>query len=444
MPPIGQLFVESGLITNGQLEEALRAKAVYGGRLGTNLVELGFIDDAILHTFLSRQLQVPAMAVDAQPEADALALLAPVLCDQLDAIPLRIEESGGLVVAAVDAASQALAERLAQAPGRPVRMVVASEGRLAALMREVLGIERPLRYAVVEAEARRAGRDGLQDTALHSILRDQAFSGPAPDPDEELMLLDVVVGEETLIEAEPPAPLVVGTVEDLPPATPELAPVVPAPVVPAAEPSAEEVSASFADDLQTQELSFEPLTTATIRPEVAAAHAGLGEEQRPLSFEKVLGEIAACQDREALARLVLRYMLNHYRRVLMFSVQRGLVLGWDGMGDRVDRDLAQKLMIPVNAPSVFGLACASRQPYQGALAADPLTKLFIKILGGDWPAACHLVPFQVGERLVAILYGDGPLGEISAAHDHEFSMLASQVQSAFARFMARVGGSTTD
>ena len=42
MVSIGELLLDAGL-TRDQLEEADRSQTVYGGRLGTNLVETGYL-----------------------------------------------------------------------------------------------------------------------------------------------------------------------------------------------------------------------------------------------------------------------------------------------------------------------------------------------------------------------------------------------------------------
>jgi len=57
---LGDLLIENNMITQTQLEEALRAQTVFGGKIGTNLVELGYISEASLTNFLSAQLNIPA------------------------------------------------------------------------------------------------------------------------------------------------------------------------------------------------------------------------------------------------------------------------------------------------------------------------------------------------------------------------------------------------
>lgn len=60
MARLGELLVAGGLLTPEQLEQALRAQVMWGGRLGTNLIELGFLDLDALSQALGRLHQLPA------------------------------------------------------------------------------------------------------------------------------------------------------------------------------------------------------------------------------------------------------------------------------------------------------------------------------------------------------------------------------------------------
>ncbi|MEK7274294.1 MAG: hypothetical protein AAB110_03475, partial [Candidatus Desantisbacteria bacterium] len=53
---IGQMLVDSGKITNEQLQKALRIQDKEGKRLGRVLVELGFVSDVTMVEFLSQQV----------------------------------------------------------------------------------------------------------------------------------------------------------------------------------------------------------------------------------------------------------------------------------------------------------------------------------------------------------------------------------------------------
>src|SRR5262245_24896629 len=58
---IGEMLLKAGILTRQQLEEALKAQLIYGGKLGTNLVEHGFVTEEFLTSFLSKQCNIPAV-----------------------------------------------------------------------------------------------------------------------------------------------------------------------------------------------------------------------------------------------------------------------------------------------------------------------------------------------------------------------------------------------
>jgi type IV pilus assembly protein PilB len=58
---LGQLLIASSIISEEQLKQALNVQRKEGGRLGTNLVKLGFLTEDKLVAFLSKQYGVPAI-----------------------------------------------------------------------------------------------------------------------------------------------------------------------------------------------------------------------------------------------------------------------------------------------------------------------------------------------------------------------------------------------
>src|SRR5262249_60797311 len=75
---LGTLLLRNAAIGLSQLEAALRTQVLYGGRLGTNLVELGYIDLELLSAYLA--------------ELSGLPIATPTLLDQAD--PGLIEQLG--------------------------------------------------------------------------------------------------------------------------------------------------------------------------------------------------------------------------------------------------------------------------------------------------------------------------------------------------------------
>src|SRR5690242_19085017 len=103
---LGTLLLRNAAIGLSQLEAALRNQVLYGGRLGTNLVELGFIDLEMLSTYLAELTGFPIATPSLLDDADK-ALLDKLGSDEahrLRAVPLGYLHGGSdeVAVALVD------------------------------------------------------------------------------------------------------------------------------------------------------------------------------------------------------------------------------------------------------------------------------------------------------------------------------------------------------
>ncbi len=59
---LGELLLNEKMVTPGQLEEALKNQVIYGIRLGSSLVEMGYVDENALAQLLSKKLGVPCVS----------------------------------------------------------------------------------------------------------------------------------------------------------------------------------------------------------------------------------------------------------------------------------------------------------------------------------------------------------------------------------------------
>ena len=58
------MLQNAGLITREQFDEALKNRVLYGGKIGTSLIELGYVREDDLARFLSSKLAVPFIAAE--------------------------------------------------------------------------------------------------------------------------------------------------------------------------------------------------------------------------------------------------------------------------------------------------------------------------------------------------------------------------------------------
>src|SRR5687767_1413531 len=153
MPRLGELLVAAGELTANEIEQALRAQVMWGGRIGTNLVELGYIDLDKLASTLGRQHRLPAALARhfEKGEPQLQAKLSADVAEKFSCIPLLHAGVGKkqIIVAALaplpPKAIAIIADELGVAPGAIIQSV-AGELRVRYYLERVYQIPRNQRY----------------------------------------------------------------------------------------------------------------------------------------------------------------------------------------------------------------------------------------------------------------------------------------------------------
>ncbi len=123
---LGEMLVASGLIQEDQLNRALDEQKRRGGKLGEILVDLGFIGEHNIASFLGRQLQIPFIEIEKQlVDAESVKLISGEMARRLSALPLYRDKEA-LVVAMADPLNIFGIDDLKKSTGREIRQVVAS------------------------------------------------------------------------------------------------------------------------------------------------------------------------------------------------------------------------------------------------------------------------------------------------------------------------------
>jgi len=128
---IGELLVESGIVTKDQLWEALERQKLIGGRIGSILVRLGYISESRLKEFLARQLGIPILDLSTvEIKRDVVRLIPVETAHKLKAIPVRLESDLGravLVIATSDPTNLEITDIVSFITGLPIRIAFAPE-----------------------------------------------------------------------------------------------------------------------------------------------------------------------------------------------------------------------------------------------------------------------------------------------------------------------------
>jgi type IV pilus assembly protein PilB len=128
---IGELLLKEKRITPEQLEEVLTYQKTHGGKLGLNLVTLGFVKDEDITALLSKQYGVPSINLT-QFEIDpaVIKLIPGETCHKYQIIPLS-RSGATLTIAMTDPTNVFAMDDIKFMTGYNVEPVVASEGAVA-------------------------------------------------------------------------------------------------------------------------------------------------------------------------------------------------------------------------------------------------------------------------------------------------------------------------
>ena len=152
---LGTLLLRNAAIGLSQLEAALRNQVLYGGRLGTNLVELGYIDLELLSAYLAELNGFPIATPTLLDQADPglLEKLGSEDAHRLRAIPLGYlgEGTSTVGVGLVEPTDSGVVEQVAALLDANVTPYVVPELRALYYLEKLFGLPRRARFV-------RAGR----------------------------------------------------------------------------------------------------------------------------------------------------------------------------------------------------------------------------------------------------------------------------------------------
>lgn len=370
---LGQMAVEEKLISGAQLAEALEAQVVHGGHLGTNLVELGFLQEPDLVRLLGKQFGIPSAGGEMTPDPKALEAIDANTCDQHDLVPMRIDATK-IHLAVMNPSQIKVLDDLSFRLGKRVVPVVVPEFRINQLLRKYCDAFRPPRAIDVDGGlARQKQQTGPQEPAkVEDLINEEDFAqlyAQAMGHDEpELVLSDQV--------------------DD---------PAVSAPRI------------------------IEPIGVMPVG--VAKAEPPL----QPIAFAEAQQLLASSVGREDIARVLLRFAVGKFKRSLLLSVQKDLLLGWRGAGHGVREKAVRRIGISLREQNTFRLVAQTRSHFAGPLKRTPGTAVFFKLLGGGFPQTAVMMPMLVHERVVHLLYLDQGPDQLTPPDLGELMILSQSV-----------------
>ncbi len=180
---LGSLLIEQDIITMQVLEEALQRQVIFGGRLGTNLIEMGAVKEETLLKILASQHNVPFAEkhhFENLPQ-DALDSVPIELIEQHRIIPLK-KERNKIVLAMRDPTRLDVIDEVSFRTDSVVKPAVASELMITQALERYYNLKREARYISVTTTPdqfdRTPGKEAEQvhDLEVHELLEEDALT----------------------------------------------------------------------------------------------------------------------------------------------------------------------------------------------------------------------------------------------------------------------------
>ncbi len=130
MSKLGEMLVQAGTITQDQLKKALSTQREQGGRIGANLVKLGYISEEQLVATLSKHFGVPSINLDRiEIDPGVLKAISPDVARKYTILPVA-KAGAKITLAMIDPTNVFAMDDIKFMTGYNVDPVVASESSL--------------------------------------------------------------------------------------------------------------------------------------------------------------------------------------------------------------------------------------------------------------------------------------------------------------------------
>ena len=409
----GKFLLDSGALTRADLEEATQSVVLFGGRLGTSLVEAGILTLRELEEQLAKYhgLDVVPEEWFRHPDPSARALLQPEFIHKHSAYPLSFEKRT-LHLGMVDPTDPVALDDIAFASGCLIVPYALPECRFVELLHKGFGIAPGVRFANLSRESqasRQVRKKGTPSEAAGSMAA-MTIDPIAGDIDavDDIELVDEVTFEAMHEDhvargSKPDSPLDVVDNDD-------------SWEMPEIETLDEAVAASAA--------------AASPTPRASSMEAPRPAPLDVAALEQVL--IATLQ-REDVIRAALRVASAYVEMAALFVVRNEMATGACGWreGDWVDLEC-------VMVPTVTGCLLADAVNEKRMIRAVPETQLdrrIAKALGREDATELVAFPILLSGRVVNVLVVDAGMKRLSQTGMAALAHLAPMVAGAYERLI---------
>lgn len=353
---LGELLLREKIITPEQLEEALKKHVFYGIKLGSSLVELGYVEEEQLAILLSEKLGVPRVGRKEVLSApmDVIQLIHRDIAGKHRMIPYYLERKQ-LSVAMSDPTDYKVIDEIGFITGKVLKVHIAPDVVISKALAKF--------YHVSEAESRyqQVEQVALKRRKINAPPQTQTVTFQIPSESGELLQVTVPAEFDGF-----------GSLPDPP-----------------------EYAADYMGPVAVPAMPETPMKPA--------APLNDQEPQPNYSVDQISIDFAAVNSREELADVFIRYLGMDFEIGGLFVVYGNDAIGWRGMSHGNRLAAFEKFNINLSKASALRDVVESRKFFMGVLPENPSNRQILFLLKAAADTPLLVLPVVMLEEVVAVV-----------------------------------------
>jgi len=346
---LGEMLMQAGALTRAQLEQVLNAQSIYGGRLGTNLVEMGLIGEDQLSQVLNEKMGVPCLDASALNNipAQIVSLVPLEMAQRYRVLPVALEGKR-LILAMLDPSDFKAIEEIGFVTGLVIMPRVCSELRLNISLERYYGIKREIRYIPVSG--------GFRSRVCQSMAQGNGQQAGDPAPDQEAYSGHPVPGDP---RTAPGAPGGTGI-------------------------------------------------AAPAEAERSCDHCG-----RRITMEVLAERLAGAPSETQVVSAVLWYLGGEFDRAAFLRLKNDMALGVQAVAVGNEVDGFAGYGIPLDQAGQLRSVVQEKRLFLGEVPGEGGTAQLMRVMGSSPPAPALVVPVAVGGQVAGMICVNDHKGRLS-------------------------------
>jgi len=405
----GSFLVDNRFVSRGIVESALQNQSILGGRLGTNLVEAGVLTLEQVEDLLSKYYSIPVVRPSEldQINPHLISTIPKRLVVKFNFLPIS-KEGNMLRIATMDPGNQEMTRELSGVLGVRVAPYISCEIRMLFYLEKYYKKKTEIRFRSLfyhYRKTRALGRDlpvpqthepgkldlmkkGFKPLSKGEELTDDGF--------EDFLLRQTIEREAPKSTPPPPQP------------QPQ-----PKPQLQSSPASEANIDFANVDELAPIAKPAEKLLTI----------ADLDENLKKITERDQVGDLA------------LRFAQQFIETVIIFTVNAGLVSGWNARSKnperKISKDTVGSIIVPLSMDSVFQTLQNARTQFQGRLTPNNLNNRLLLALNLTPEIEILVIPIFLKKRMVNVLLADNGTHAIAEPSLHGLIALSTWLPRAY-------------